>query len=101
MTMLIADAKFPTATITLLDGHYGIAARGVGRLEVDRRPGLYCVQFRAGRGYLEKYVALSDSGPQEVSVNLADAVLPASSPEPQVQLVEHRERFGSGAELAA
>jgi hypothetical protein len=101
MTMLIADANFPTASITVLDGHYGIAARGVGRLELDLHPGLYCVQFKAGRAYLEKYVALSDSGPQELSVNLTQAVLPASGPEPQVQLVEHRERFGAGAELAA
>lgn len=56
---LIADARFPTATVSIMDGRYGMVAEGVGRVEVSLPPGLYLVQFKAGQMYEQQRVDLS------------------------------------------
>src|SRR5690242_15788267 len=57
---LIADARFPTASISIMDGHFGMVAEGVGRLDVSLPKGIYLIQFKAGQTYEQKLVDLSD-----------------------------------------
>ncbi len=49
LVSLTAEAGHPTAEISLLDANFLVVAEGVGTLHASVRPGLYVVQYKAGR----------------------------------------------------
>jgi hypothetical protein len=56
---LRADAKFPAASVSIFDGHYGVIAEGTGCVEADVVAGLYIVQFKAGQLFEKQPVDVS------------------------------------------
>ena len=53
---LLADAGHPTAQITLFDRNFATVANAVGVLDVMVAPGLYELQYKAGRSVQEQTV---------------------------------------------
>jgi hypothetical protein len=56
---LRADAQFPSAAVSIFDGHYGVLAEGFGSVEADVAAGLYLVQFKAGQLFEKQAVDVS------------------------------------------
>lgn len=53
---LVANAGHPTAEIMLFDGNFAAVAHAVGVLDVQVAPGLYELQYKAGRSVQEQTV---------------------------------------------
>jgi hypothetical protein len=56
---LSADANFPAATVSIIDGHYGIVAEGLGKVAASVPSGLYIVQFKADKLFEKQPVDVS------------------------------------------
>jgi hypothetical protein len=64
---LLANAGHPTAEITLFDRNFAAVAQAVGVLDVKVAPGLYELQYKAGRSVQEQTVRVP-AGTAEFSV---------------------------------
>lgn len=65
---LIANAGYPNAEISVLNGSYEVVAQAIGELRMMLDPGLYKIRYRAGNTMNEELVELA---PQKGPVILA------------------------------
>jgi hypothetical protein len=90
---LIADAGHPTAEIKIFDATFGSVAEGVGVVRADVPPGLYIVQYKAGRTVRQVDVAVRPRSGEVVvprpQLPSATSALPTSDTDVGWRLNEH------------
>lgn len=76
---LVADSGFPTVVVTIIDCAYKPIVQGVGRLEVELKPGLYKIRYATGNDIVEEVFELEAGEKERI---LDKPHLPLSSPAP-------------------
>jgi hypothetical protein len=76
---VIADAAYPTAEITVMDGNFCQVGGATGRFDQELSPGLYLVQYRAGRNVVTVPIAVKPNA-EEMRVDPPPLVTKSAAP---------------------
>jgi hypothetical protein len=109
---LIADSGVPACEVIVLDGNFAPVGRGVGKVEVKLRPGLYKVRYKIGRAVTDSNVIELEPGSEPYVVPIPQLTVRTARPtragrttgsaDPDIasRLSRHVDKHvGSGAEL--
>ena len=105
---LIADSGVPACEVIVLDGNFAPVERGVGRIEVRLRPGLYKVRYKIGRTVTDSNVIELEPGSKPYFVPIPRLSVRTARPtrdgraDPDIASRLSRrvdKQVGSGAEL--